>query len=62
MEGKVRKWITSYGFITGEEGGDYFIHLSEVKGGVPLKEGQKVKFDVKEDPKGQKAVNVELVE
>ena len=63
MEGTVRKWVTSYGFISAEgEGKDFFVHISEVKGGEPLREGQAVNFDVAEDPKGPKAVNVEPVE
>jgi len=41
---------------------DIFVHISEVKGGKPLKEGQKVKFDVKEESRGPKAVNVEVIE
>lgn len=63
MEGTVRKWVTSYGFISAEgEGKDFFVHISEVKGGEPLREGAKVTFEVLEDPKGPKAVKVEMVE
>lgn len=63
MEGTVRKWVTSYGFISAEgEGKDYFVHQSEVKGGNPLREGQNVKFEVKEEPRGPKAVSVEVIE
>jgi CspA family cold shock protein len=63
MEGQVRKWVTSYGFISTDSGDkDIFVHESEVKGGRPLREGQKVKFEVREEPKGLKAVNVEVVE
>jgi CspA family cold shock protein len=63
MEGNVRKWVTSYGFISAEgEDKDLFVHQSEVKGGNPLTEGQRVTFEVKEDPRGPKAVNVEPVE
>lgn len=63
MEGTVRKWVTSYGFITADGGGkDVFVHQSEIKGGQPLREGQRVKFDVNEETRGLKAVNVELIE
>ncbi|MCK4971146.1 MAG: cold shock domain-containing protein [Thermoplasmata archaeon] len=63
MEGIVRKWVTSYGFISADgEDKDLFVHQSEVKGGNPLREGQKVKFEVKEEPRGPKAVNVEAIE
>ena len=63
MEGTVRKWVTSYGFISAEDGGnDYFVHQSEVKGGQPLREGQRVSFEVQDDARGPKAVKVELIE
>ncbi|MCD6146890.1 MAG: cold-shock protein [Thermoplasmata archaeon] len=63
MEGIVKKWMMSYGFI-GAEGmdKDIFVHQSDVKSGSMLREGQKVKFDVKDEPKGPKAVNVEVIE
>lgn len=63
MEGTVRKWVTSYGFISAEgEAKDYFVHQSEIEGGQPLREGQKVTFDVVDDARGPKAVKVSLVE
>jgi CspA family cold shock protein len=63
MEGTVRKWITSYGFISAEgDTKDVFVHESDVKDRKPLREGQKVTFEVKDDPRGPKAINVEVVE
>ena len=63
MEGTVRKWVTSYGFISADgEAKDFFVHQSEIQGGQPLREGQKVTFDVKEDARGPKAVNVSVIE
>ena len=63
MEGQVRKWVTSYGFISPDgDKGDVFVHESEVKGGKSLREGQRVKFEVREEPRGLKAANVELIE
>ena len=63
MEGIVKKWLTSYGFIgTDELDGDVFVHESDVKAHVLLREGQKVKFELKEEPRGPKAVNVEVIE
>lgn len=63
MEGMVKRWLTSYGFI-GVEGmnEDVFVHQSDVKGNMPLQVGQKVKFDIKKEPRGPKAVNVEVIE
>ncbi len=63
MEGQVRKWVTSYGFISPDGGkDDVFVHESAVRGRASLKEGQRVKFDVREEPRGPKAENVELIE
>ena len=49
-----------YGFITGEDGKDYFVHFSaiNVDGFKTLDEGQKVTFDVESGPKGPQASNV----
>ena len=63
MEGVVKRWITSYGFIDAEGvEKDIFVHLSDVKNHIPLKAGQKVRFDIKEEPRGLKAINVEVIE
>ena len=52
-----------YGFITGEDGKDVFVHFSAIMcdGFKTLEEGQAVTFDVEADPKDSrklKAVNV----
>jgi CspA family cold shock protein len=57
------KWFNDskgYGFITKEEGGDVFVHFSDVQGDgfKSLAEGQAVSFDVVDSPKGPKAANV----
>lgn len=62
MKGKV-KWFNDakgYGFIEPEDGDDVFVHHSEIQGDgfKTLSEGQQVEFDVTEDQKGLKAVNV----
>jgi CspA family cold shock protein len=64
-EGKV-KWFNEakgFGFITSEEGGDIFVHYSNIQsnGFKTLTEGQAVSFDIEEGPKGPKAVNVEKI-
>lgn len=54
------KWFNSekgYGFISNDEGGeDVFVHFSAINsdGYKSLKEGQKVTFDVEQDPKNSK--------
>jgi len=63
MEGIVKRWMTSYGFVEAEGmEKDIFVHQSDVKSNKPLVAGQKIKFDVKEEPRGPKAVNVEIIE
>ncbi|MDD4983364.1 MAG: cold shock domain-containing protein [Candidatus ainarchaeum sp.] len=51
-----------FGFITGEDSKDYFVHLSGVEKGNFLTENSKVEFEVENDEKGPKAVNVKLTE
>ena len=57
------KWFNEskgFGFITSEDGGDVFVHYSELQGDgfKSLAEGQAVSFDVVDSPKGPKAANV----
>ena len=60
--GKV-KWFSqekAYGFIQQDSGPDVFVHHSQIqsKGFRTLNEGERVEFDVIEEPKGLKAQNV----
>ncbi|MEW6068579.1 MAG: cold shock domain-containing protein [Nitrospirota bacterium] len=57
------KWFNEskgYGFITKEDGGDVFVHYSEVQGNGfrTLAEGQAVSFEIADGPKGPKAIKV----
>jgi CspA family cold shock protein len=57
------KWFNEskgYGFITKEDGGDVFVHYSEIQGSgfKSLAQGQTVKFEIVDGPKGPKAANV----
>ena len=63
MEGTVKFYNTmkNFGFITGEDGKDYFVHSSGIKDGVNLREGDKVKFEVVDGDKGPKADQVEKI-
>lgn len=61
-KGKV-KWFSNqkgYGFITGENGKDVFVHYSAIKGDgyKSLEEGQDVEFEVTQGPKGEQASDV----
>lgn len=60
--GKV-KWFKSekgYGFITGDDGEDIFVHFSGIamRGFKTLEDGQEVTYEVKQGEKGPVAVNV----
>ncbi len=51
-----------FGFISPEDGSkDVFVHISAVEGSDlgNLTEGQKVRFEVQQDPRGPKAVNLQ---
>lgn len=60
MNGKVKFFNASkgFGFITGEDGKDYFVHLSGISPGTTLKDNEPVTFDVVEGDRGKKAENV----
>ena len=52
------KWFDvrkGFGFISDEEGMDYFVHFSEIQGDgfKRLREGQDVVFEAGEDDKGR---------
>ena len=49
-----------YGFVAGEDGKEYFVHISGLNEGVRLNENDAVTFDVEEGERGPKATNVSL--
>lgn len=61
----VVKWFNDekgYGFISGEDGTDVFVHYSAIKEEGKrknLNEGESVKYDVVDGPKGLQASNVQ---
>ncbi|BFQ95569.1 MULTISPECIES: cold-shock protein [Enterococcus] len=57
------KWFNAekgFGFITGEDGKDVFVHFSAIQsdGFKTLEEGQSVTFNVGEGQRGPQATNV----
>ena len=64
--GKV-KWFNAekgYGFITGEDGKDVFVHYSSInaEGVKTLDEGQTVTYNVIESDRGKQASDVTVVD
>lgn len=60
MEGTV-KWYNSrkgYGFISGEDGKDVFVHRSSIPEGTYLNEGDKVDYQLEDSERGPQATNI----
>lgn len=62
VAGKV-KWFNEskgFGFIEQDSGEDVFVHFSAIQGDgfKTLAEGQSVEFELTQDEKGAKAINV----
>ena len=47
-----------FGFITGEDGKDYFAHKSELQGDITVNKDDKVVFEAEKGDKGMKAVKI----
>jgi len=65
-EGTV-KWFNDskgFGFIQSDDGGDVFVHQSEIQmdGYRSLQEGARVSFDLTKGDKGPKAARVKLID
>ena len=62
MKGTVKFFndMKGFGFIAGEDGNEYFVHMSGLKPGVAIKDNDAVVFDVGQGDRGPKAENVEL--
>mgnify|MGYP000184781420 CR=1 FL=1 len=62
--GKVKFYNKSkrYGFIAGDDGVDYFFHESGLTEGIYVQDGDKVEFKVVEGDRGQKAVEISIID
>jgi len=60
MKGKVKFFngMRGFGFISGDDGKEYFVHQTGLKEGVVLHENDPVTFDIEQGDRGPKAVNV----
>ncbi|MFB3925348.1 MAG: cold-shock protein [Syntrophales bacterium] len=66
MSEGVVKWFDEkkgFGFIESDEGKDLFVHFSSIQkeGFKTLYEGQRVRFDTAQGPKGPAAHNVRIL-
>lgn len=66
MQGTV-KWFSNekgYGFITGEDANDYFVHHTAIQmdGFRTLDEGDRVEFETQSAARGPQAVGVAKIE
>jgi len=62
MKGTV-KWynpIKGYGFITGEDGQDVFVHSSALPDGSYISKSDSVEYTIEESERGLKATNVKM--
>ena len=60
------KWFNEkkgYGFISGDDGSDVFVHFSAIKkdGFKTLYEGDEVEFELSQGPKGLQATDVTVL-
>ena len=62
ISGTVKSWNPSqgWGFIEGDDGEDYYIHVSKLRKGQSISHNSRVKFDVSQGQRGPEAENVTL--
>ncbi|MDE1846191.1 MAG: cold shock domain-containing protein [Candidatus Micrarchaeota archaeon] len=60
MNGKVKMFDAArgFGFITGDDGKDVYVHKTAVAGGAELAVGDMVEYDVETGERGLRAKNV----
>jgi len=63
MNGKVKFFNekNGYGFVTAEDGKEYFVHSTGLAEGVRITENDDVTFEIVESDRGPKADNVQKV-
>ena len=62
LKGTVKNYNADkgWGFIEGEDGEDYFFHISNLRSGQKVRNDSKVKFDSSEGQRGPEAENITL--
>ncbi|MCF7871415.1 cold shock domain-containing protein [Candidatus Woesearchaeota archaeon] len=62
MKGNVKFFnqMKGFGFIAAEDGKEYFVHMSDLKDGVTIRDNDVVVFEVVQGDRGPKAAHVSL--
>jgi len=62
-EGTVKFFNTQkeFGFIAGDDGKDYYVHISQIEQGTQITEGDRVSFNAVEGDRGAKAEKVKKI-
>ena len=63
MKGTV-KWYNhfkGYGFISGEDGKDVFVHRTALTTGTDIDENDSVEYEIETSERGPKALNVKML-
>ncbi len=53
--------MRGFGFITGDDGKDVYVHSSAIEGGATLAVGDTVEYEVESGERGPRAKNVKKV-
>lgn len=63
MKGKVKMFNDGrgFGFITGDDGKDVYVHTTAIEGGAALAVGDAVEYEVEQSERGPRAKNVKKV-
>ena len=63
MKGKVKMFNTArgFGFITGDDGKDVYVHTTAIEGGAALAIGDAVEYEVETSEKGLRAKGVKKI-
>lgn len=62
-KGKIKfyNWKKRFGFVTGDNGEDYFLHKSGIPKGVKVFTDDEIEFEVKDGPQGKNAYDVKVI-
>lgn len=63
MKGKMKMFNSErgFGFVTGDDGKDAYVHTSAIVGGAMLAAGDTIEYDVESNERGLRAKNVKKV-